>query len=154
MIKSFSLTLNGTDRTVDAEEDTPLLYILRNQFELNGPKFGCGLQQCGSCMVLMNGQAVPSCGITIAAADNQQITTLEGLISADGDLHPLQEAFIEKQAAQCGYCLNGMVISAAAILQKTPDASEEDIRQQLRINICRCGTHQRIIDAIKSVDLS
>jgi nicotinate dehydrogenase subunit A len=153
-MKNFKLTVNGSSYTIETEEDTPLLYILRNQLNLNGPKFGCGLQQCGACMVLMNNQAVPSCGITVTVAENQEITTLEGLTSADGSLHPLQKAFDAEQAAQCGYCLNGMVITAAALLENNPDADETEIRQRLQLNICRCGTHQRILNAISSVTRS
>lgn len=154
MIRSITLNVNGRQRTIEADEETPLLYILRNNLALNGPKFGCGLQQCGACMVLMNQSAVPSCGIALAAAENQQITTLEGLTGADGSLHPVQEAFVGEQAAQCGYCLNGMVISAAALLESNPDADEGAIRRRLQLNICRCGTHQRIINAITSVTKS
>ncbi len=154
MIRTFSLTVNGKSVSLEAEESTPLLYILRNQLELNGPKFGCGLQQCGACMVLLGDQAVPSCGLPVSAAEGQTITTLEGLALADGTLHPVQQAFIDEQAAQCGYCLNGMVISTVALVRENDQPPEDLIRERLDRNICRCGVHARVIRAIKRLSES
>src|SRR5262245_15489931 len=124
---TISLTVNGTTRSVEAEPDTPLLYVLRNDFELNGPKFGCGRVQCGACAVLINGAAVRSCVMAIAHLTPNEITTLEGLGTLD-KLHPLQKAFIDEQAAQCGYCASGMIIVAAHLLKRTPQPSQPDAR--------------------------
>lgn len=148
MKEAISLVVNGVTHTVNTDPSTPLLYVLRNQLNLNGPRFGCGLQQCGSCMVLLDGRAQPSCMLPVAAVNDQSITTLEGLAKND-KLHPVQEAFVKEQAAQCGYCLNGMVISAVALLSENPNPNDEEIRQGLQRNLCRCGTHSRIINAVK-----
>jgi nicotinate dehydrogenase subunit A len=144
---AVSLTVNGATRSVPAEPDTPLLYVLRNDFELNGAKFGCGLSQCGACTVLVNGQAVRSCVTPIDSLAGAQITTLEGLGTLDRP-HALQRAFIGEQAVQCGYCINGMIMSAKALLDRNPKPSEADVREALAANLCRCGTHNRIVRAI------
>lgn len=149
---TYTLNINGEYREITAESNTPLLYILRNHLELNGPKFGCGLQQCGACMVLLNGKAVPSCGIALSAINKQNIVTLEGLISENGELHPVQRSIIREQAAQCGYCLNGVVISSVALLNENPRPDENTIRNKLQGNICRCGVHSRVIRAIQNVN--
>ena len=144
---AISLKVNGASRSIDAEPDTPLLYVLRNDFGLNGAKFGCGLAQCGACTVLVDGAAVRSCSLPISQVGRAEVTTLEGL----GTLakpHPLQKAFIEEQAAQCGYCINGMIMTAAELLKRTPHPSEQDVRSALANNLCRCGTHNRIVRAV------
>lgn len=148
MKESVVIQVNGKSHTLKIDPSTPLLYILRNQLELNGPKYGCGLQQCGACMVLLDGKAQPSCMITVKTAKAHAITTLEG-ISKDNILHPIQEAFVKEQAAQCGYCLNGMVISAVSLLSENPDPDDREIREGLQRNLCRCGSHVRIIKAVK-----
>ena len=144
----ISLKVNGQPRSVDAAPDTPLLYILRNDFGLNGPKFGCGLSQCGACTVIMDGNAARSCGVSIATARNRNITTLEGLGSVARP-HRLQQAFIEEQAAQCGYCMNGMIMTAKVLLDRNPKPSDAEIRGALNGNLCRCGSHLRVIRAVK-----
>ena len=148
MPDTINLKVNGKQYRVEIEPDTPLLYLLRNNLLLNGPKYGCGTERCGSCMVLLNGKANPSCRITSASAAALDIITLEGLGTADA-LHPVQKAFIEEQAAQCGYCLNGMIICAKALLDKTANPSDVEIRQALQRVLCRCGTHTRMIKAVK-----
>ena len=144
---AVTLTVNGARRSVPAEPDTPLLYVLRNDFELNGAKFGCGLAQCGACTVLVNGEAVRSCVTPVGGLGEAAITTLEGLGTLDRP-HPLQRAFIGEQAAQCGYCINGMIMTAKALLDRNPRPSEADVRQALATNLCRCGTHNRIVGAV------
>jgi nicotinate dehydrogenase subunit A len=144
----ISLDVNGKKHAVDVSPDTPLLYVLRNDFGLNGPKFGCGLGQCGACTVLMDGTAVRSCVTTVAQAAGRKIVTLEGLGSPE-KLHPLQKAFIEEQAAQCGYCSNGMIMKSKELLDHSPDPTELEIRQALASNLCRCGTHNNIIRAVR-----
>ena len=144
---AVSLKVNGATRSVDAEPDTPLLYVLRNDFELNGAKFGCGLSQCGACTVLVNGVATRSCVTPISQIAQAEVTTLEGLGTVEKP-HPLQKAFIDEQAAQCGYCANGMIMTAAALLRKKPRPSEQDVRTALAGNLCRCGTHNRIVRAV------
>jgi nicotinate dehydrogenase subunit A len=144
---AISLKVNGATRSVPAEPDTPLLYVLRNDLELNGAKFGCGMAQCGSCTVLIDGKAVRSCVTDIGSVANAEITTLEGLGSIEKP-HALQRAFIEEQAAQCGYCINGMIMSAKALLDRNPKPTENDVRQALAANLCRCGTHNRIVRAV------
>ena len=144
---AIKLKVNGVSRSVTAEPDTPLLYELRNDLELNGAKYGCGLAQCGACTVLIDGKAVRSCVTPIGAAENREITTIEGLGSADKP-HPLQQAFIDEQAAQCGYCINGMIMSAKELLDRIPQPSEPDVRSALAGNLCRCGTHNRIVRAV------
>jgi nicotinate dehydrogenase subunit A len=144
---AISLKVNGVSRSVEAEPDTPLLYVLRNEFELNGAKFGCGLTQCGACAVIINGAAVRSCVMPIAHIGQNEITTLEGLGTLD-KLHPLQKAFIDEQAAQCGYCANGMIIAAADLLKRNPQPTEAEVRESLAGYLCRCGTHNRIVRAV------
>jgi nicotinate dehydrogenase subunit A len=144
---AINLKVNGVSRSVPAEPDTPLLYVLRNDLELNGAKFGCGLAQCGACTVLVDGSAVRSCVTPISAIGTSEITTIEGLGSPEKP-HALQRAFIEEQAAQCGYCINGMIMSAKELLDRNPRPSEQDVRAALAANLCRCGTHNRIIRAV------
>jgi nicotinate dehydrogenase subunit A len=144
----ITLTVNGKTHRLDVEPDTPLLYVLRDDLALHGPKFGCGLAQCGSCTVLLDGVAARSCSVPVARAAGKKVVTLEGLGSTEKP-HPVQQAFIEEQAAQCGYCVNGMIMTSKALLDRTPDPSDRQIRQALADNLCRCGTHQRIIAAVK-----
>lgn len=144
---TVTLNVNGQDHIVEAESDTPLLYALRNDLELNGAKFGCGLGQCGACTVMVDGHAVFSCVTPIMMLEGRQIVTVEGLGTADSP-GPMQQAFIDEQAAQCGYCIPGMMMRAQALLQENPGASETDIRRALQPNLCRCGTHMRIIKAV------
>jgi nicotinate dehydrogenase subunit A len=144
----ISLNVNGKMHAVDVSPDTPLLYVLRNDLGLHGPKFGCGLGQCGACTVLMDGKAVRSCILPVSRAAGSKIVTLEGLGSPEKP-HPLQRAFIEEQAAQCGYCSNGMIMQSRELLDRSPDPSEEEIRQALAANLCRCGTHNNIIRAVR-----
>jgi nicotinate dehydrogenase subunit A len=144
---AIRLKVNGVSRSVPAEPDTPLLYVLRNDLELNGAKYGCGLSQCGACTVLIDGKAVRSCVTPVSAVANSEITTIEGLGSIDKP-HALQQAFIDEQAAQCGYCSNGMIMSAKELLDRNPRPNETDVREALASNLCRCGTHNRIIRAV------
>jgi nicotinate dehydrogenase subunit A len=148
MPQDFLLKVNGADRRAHVEPDAPLLYILRNDFELNGPRFGCGFAQCGACTVLVEGRPTRSCVTPVSAIGAKPVTTLEGLGTKDR-LHPLQKAFIEEQAAQCGYCANGMIVTAKALLDKTPNPTEAQIRKALAANLCRCGTQNRIVRAIQ-----
>src|SRR5437870_4410416 len=142
-----NLTVNGVSRSVPAEPDAPLLYVLRNDMALNGAKFGCGLAQCGACTVLVNGKAVRSCVTPINTVGNSDITTIEGLGSVASP-HPLQQAFIDEQAAQCGYCTNGMIMAAKDLLDRKPRPTESDVREALAGNLCRCGTQNRIVRAV------
>ena len=144
----ISLLVNGKIRVVDAALDTPLLYVLRDNLELNGPKFGCGLSQCGACTVMVEGRSVRSCSVPVSSMQNRSITTLEGLGSSSRPNY-LQKAFIEEQAVQCGYCINGMIMTAQAFLDKNPNPSEDEIKEALNRNLCRCGTHLRIVRAVK-----
>ena len=144
----ITLSVNGVSRTVDVDPETPLLYVLRDDLALHGPKFGCGLAQCGACTVIMDGAAIRSCVTPVAKATGHTVTTLEGLGSTQKP-HPVQKAFIEEQAAQCGYCINGMIMTAKALLGKKPNPNDREIRQALAGNLCRCGTHQRIVRAVK-----
>jgi nicotinate dehydrogenase subunit A len=144
---AINLKVNGASRAVPAEPDTPLLYVLRNDLALNGAKFGCGLAQCGACTVLIDGKATRSCVTPLSAVGNSEITTIEGLGSIDKP-HALQQAFIEEQAVQCGYCINGMIMSAKELLDHNPRPSEGDVQAALAGNLCRCGTHNRIIRAV------
>jgi len=144
----ISLDVNGKKQAVDVSPDTPLLYVLRNDLGLHGPKFGCGLGQCGACTVLMDGAAVLSCVLPVERATGHKIVTLEGLGSLEKP-HPLQKAFIEEQAAQCGYCTSGMIMKGAELLGRSPDPSEQEIRQALASNLCRCGTHNNIVRAVR-----
>jgi nicotinate dehydrogenase subunit A len=140
------LTVNGRIRQVDAAPDTALLHVLRNDLELNGPKYGCGLGECGACAVLIDGVAARACVIPIEGCVGREVTTLEGLGTREHP-DPVQHAFIVEQAAQCGYCLNGMIISTKALLRRNPHPSEAEIREALRYNLCRCGAHVEIMRA-------
>jgi nicotinate dehydrogenase subunit A len=144
----YSREGKGKWSALGADADTPLLYVLRENLELKGPRFGCGLGQCGACMVQVNGEAVRSCMLPVGTLKGAAITTLEGL---GGTAKPskLQQAFIDEQAAQCGYCINGMIMTSAALLAKNAKPSEAEIRDALAGNLCRCGTHQRIVAAVK-----
>ena len=146
----ISLMVNGSRRSVPAEPETPLLYVLRNDLALNGAKFGCGLAQCGACTVLVDGRAVRSCVTPIRVLGESEITTIEGLGTIDKP-HPLQQAFIDEQAVQCGYCINGMIMVAKELLDHNPRPTEADVREGLAANLCRCGTHGRIIRAVLRV---
>lgn len=148
MPQKISLRINGATHAVTVEPDTPLLYVLRNDIALNGAKFGCGLGQCGACTVMIDGAAVRSCRSPVGKAEGKEITTIEGLGTIDKP-HPLQAAFIAEQAAQCGYCSNGMVMAAKAFLAQTPNPTEAQIRDGLAQNLCRCGTHNRIVRAVQ-----
>ncbi|TMH87590.1 MAG: (2Fe-2S)-binding protein [Betaproteobacteria bacterium] len=143
----FSVRVNGERKTLSVDADTPLLYVLRNDIGLNGPKFGCGLAQCGACTVLIGGRPVRSCVIPMSAVKGP-VTTIEGLGTLD-KLHPLQRAFIEEQACQCGYCGNGMVMSAKALLERNPAPTASQIRQALNGHLCRCASHNRIVRAVQ-----
>jgi len=145
---SITLNVNGKSRTVETDPTTPLLYVLRDDLELNGPRFGCGLSQCGACTVIVNSAAVRSCSVAVSGMQGKSITTLEGLGSVEHP-HYLQKAFIEEQAVQCGFCMNGIVMTAKLLLDKTPNPSEQEIRQGLSSVLCRCGTHARIIRAVQ-----
>ena len=142
------ITVNGTQQTVNATPDTPLLYVLRNDLALNGPKFGCGLSQCGACTVLLNGRPVRSCVLPLERVGDQPVVTLEGLGSPDAP-HPLQQAFLAEQAGECAYCINGMLMVAAALLNQNPSPSAADIKQALNGNLCRCGSQPRIVRAVQ-----
>ncbi|MBI4203547.1 MAG: (2Fe-2S)-binding protein [Betaproteobacteria bacterium] len=146
----LTISVNGAPHTVDADEETPLLYVLRNDLKLKGARFGCGVAQCGACMVIIDGKAVPSCDIPVSAVVGKAITTIEGIGGGDR-LHPLQKAFIDEQAAQCGYCISGIIMTATALLDTKPRPSDGEIREALARNLCRCGTHQRILRAIRRV---
>ena len=148
MARETVILVNGRSHRVEATPDTPLLYVLRNELGLNGPQFGCGLEQCGACMVLLGAKAVQSCKLPVAEAAGAAITTLEGL-AAGQELHPIQQAFLEEQAAQCGFCTNGMIISAAALLGKNRHPTDREIREALDVNLCRCGAHVRVLRAVK-----
>lgn len=148
MARSITLRINGQTRKTTATAATPLLYVLRNDFALNGAKFGCGLAQCGACMVIVDGNATTSCMLAIGGLEGRSITTLEGIGTLQ-KRHALQQAFAEEQAVQCGYCISGMIMAAKALLDKKPNPSDADIRRALTGNICRCGTHARIVKAIK-----
>ena len=144
----FALQVNGRLQSVDVAPGTPLLYVLRNDLHLDGPKFGCGLGQCGACTVILQDQAIRSCSVRVDAIGRKEITTLEGL-GMPGHLNPVQEAFLSEQAAQCGYCINGMIMTAKAFLDKNPNPSEPAIRRALAGNLCRCGTHIEIVRAVQ-----
>ena len=146
-VPSYNLSINGSVRPVESSDaDKPLLYVLRG-LGLTATKFGCGLGQCGACTVLADGTAVQSCQVTVADAQGKAITTLEGLGSASKP-HPIQTAFIAQQVPQCGYCTSGMIMSAAALLSKKPKPSEDDVRAALEMNLCRCGSHMRVVSAV------
>jgi nicotinate dehydrogenase subunit A len=144
----FSFKVNGKTHVIDADPEMPLLYVLRDDLKLNGPTFGCGLAQCGSCTVIMDGKAIRSCVTEMKSAANRAVTTLEGLGSTK-KLHPLQKAFIDEQALQCGYCINGFIMSAKALLDTNPKPTDAEIKEALAGNLCRCGTYTRILRAVK-----
>jgi nicotinate dehydrogenase subunit A len=144
------LRVNGREHRVEAEGGTLLLYLLRNDLRLNGPKYGCGLGECGACTVLVDGIAARSCVLPISLVENKEIVTLEGLGTPEAP-HPIQQAFIDAQAAQCGYCLNGMIMTAKALLDRNPSPDEQEIRAELRDNLCRCGAHVEILRAVMAV---
>ena len=146
-MKNFTVTVNGRERHVKVEPDTPLLYVLRNDLDLKGPRFGCGLGQCGACTVIIDGKAIRSCITPLSTVGSKKVTTLEGLGSTQRP-HRIQQAFIDAQAAQCGYCINGMIMTAKAFLDQNPRPSEDAVRHALAGNLCRCGTHTRIIQAV------
>ena len=147
-MKNFTLRVNGHQRQVKAEPDTPLLYVLRNDLDLRGPRFGCGLGQCGACTVLIKGEAVRSCIRPVSTVAGASITTLEGL-AQNGRLHPVQQAWIDEQVPACGYCQNGQILTAKALLDKTPNPTDAQIRQGMASTLCRCMTYYRIQAAIK-----
>ncbi len=147
MPQSYQLRVNGEVRDVTVEGETPLLYVLRNDLELSGAKFGCGLSQCGACTVIAGGTAVRSCSTPVRSVEGRDITTLEG-IGSETKPHALQVAFIEEQAMQCGYCINGMIMTAKALLDRTPHPTEVQVREALAGNLCRCGSHNRIVRAV------
>ena len=145
---TITLTVNGQRRTVDVDPPTPLLYVLSDDLQLRGPKFGCGLGQCGACTVLIDGQAVRSCVTPVQSVGSRAVTTLEGLGTAEKP-HPLQQAFVAEQAAQCGYCMSGVILTAKATLDRNPRASDAELRQALSGVLCRCFTNTRILKAIR-----
>jgi nicotinate dehydrogenase subunit A len=144
----YTLRVNGAQRTVRTDADTPLLYVLRNDFELNGPKYGCGMAQCGACTVHIDGRAARSCVTPVSSLAGKAVTTLEGIGTPDKP-HPLQKAFLDEQAAQCGYCTNGMIMAAKALLDSKPNPAVADIKNALNGNLCRCGSHNRIVRAVQ-----
>ena len=145
---SLTIHVNGTPREVLADAETPLLYVLRNDLDLKGARYGCGAGLCGACMVIIDGKAVQSCDVPVGALAGKNITTIEGIGTPERP-HALQRAFIDEQAAQCGYCASGIIMTAKALLDARPDASDADIREALAGNLCRCGTHTRILRAIR-----
>lgn len=151
MANDLIINVNGKKHQVESAPNTPLLYVLRNELSLSGPHYGCGNEQCGACMVLVGANARQSCKLPVAEVGGAQIITLEGL-SDDRELHPVQSAFIEEQAAQCGYCINGMIITTAALLWKNHHPSDEQIRTALDNNLCRCGSHLRILRAVRRAE--
>lgn len=151
MKASIVLKVNGRSHALNIDPSTPLLYALRNQLQLNGPKYGCGLQQCGACMVLVNGKARTSCMLPVSAAKGVEIITLEGLSTDKHALNPVQQAFVDEQAAQCGYCLNGMVISAVSLLNENASPDDAAIHKGMHTSLCRCGSQARAVRAIKKL---
>jgi nicotinate dehydrogenase subunit A len=145
---SLGISVNGRNYSVEAEGDTALLYVLRNDLGFNGPKFGCSLGQCGACTVILNGEAIRSCVTLVESIGDDNVTTLEGIGSAE-KIHPLQSAFIAEQAAQCGYCSNGLIMGAKALLDRESNPSEKTIRQTLSTYLCRCGVHNRVVRAVQ-----
>lgn len=145
----MKLQINGKGYELEVDPNTPLFYVLRNQLKLNGPKFGCGLAQCGACMVLINGKSITSCTLPVRNLSESKIITLEGLTTKGGKLHKVQKAFIEEQAAQCGYCLNGLIMASIDLLTMNNKPTDCQIREKLNQNICRCGIHSRAIKAVK-----
>lgn len=151
---STSFWINGTQQTVDVDPSKPLLWVIREQLALTGTKFGCGIAQCGACTVHVDGEAIRSCVTPISAVEGRQLTTIEGLASESGELHPLQQAWIEHQVPQCGYCQSGQLMSASALLASNPNPTDSEIDAAMQGNICRCGMYGRIRSAIKSVDVA
>ncbi len=149
-MSKIALRVNGKAHTVDVEPSTPLLYVLRNDLDLQGPRFGCGLGQCGACTVLINGVAVRSC-ITPVSTVKSEVTTLEGIAAKDGKLHPLQQAWIDEQVPACGFCQNGQILTAKALLDKNPNPTDEQIRKGMAGALCRCMTYYRVQKAIQRV---
>jgi nicotinate dehydrogenase subunit A len=147
---SLVVHVNGAPREVAAEPETPLLYVLRNDLKLKGARYGCGIGQCGACTVIVDGKAVQSCDVPVSAVAGASITTIEGIGTVDRP-HPLQQAFVREQAAQCGYCVSGIIMAAKALLDRTSAPTESQIREALAGNLCRCGTHTRMLRAIRSV---
>jgi nicotinate dehydrogenase subunit A len=145
--RDMRLTVNGATNTVRCDPDTPLLAVLRDELGLAGPRYGCGLGLCGACFVLLDGRPRSSCDYPVWAAEGTQVTTVEGLADS-GALHPVQQAFLDEQAAQCGYCTSGMIVSAAGLLRAHPDATEQQVKEALEGNLCRCGTHRRVVAAV------
>jgi aerobic-type carbon monoxide dehydrogenase small subunit (CoxS/CutS family) len=143
----MTLKVNGHDHLIESDPDTPLLYVLRDEIKLNAAKFGCGMGQCGACTVIVDGQAVLSCVTPVLLLEGKQVTTLEGLGTIEAPA-PIQRAFIEEQAAQCGYCIAGMMMRAQALLQRNSKPTDQEIRAELQTNLCRCGTHMRILRAV------
>src|SRR5947199_10769543 len=147
-MSTVHLKVNGQSHTLDLDPATPLLYALSDDLALRGPKFGCGLGQCGACTAIVNGTAIRSCVTPVSAVAGKEIVTLEGLGTPEKP-HPIQKAFIDEQAAQCGFCLNGVIMTSKALLERSPNPSDREIRKALAGNLCRCGTHQRIVAAVK-----
>ena len=145
----MEIEVNGVRRSVQAGPDTPLLYVLRNDLDLKGSRFGCGAGQCGACFVLVDGRAMPSCDMPLWSAEGKKITTIEGLAGKAGELHAVQQALIAEQAAQCAFCASGVAVSAAALLANNKNPSEQQIREALDRNLCRCGSHNRMVRAIQ-----
>lgn len=148
---TISLSVNGRKREVDVEDDTPLLWVLRDDLGLKGTKFGCGIGQCGACTVHVSGQALRSCSTPVSAVAEREITTIEGLVDASGELHPVQKAWVEHNVPQCGYCQSGQIMAAAALLARNPAPDDETISAVMAGNLCRCGTYPRIHAAIRSL---
>ena len=148
MTREIDLKVNGRIHRVTVDPDTPLLYVLRNDLGLKAAKFACGLEQCGACKVIIDGEAVPSCRLSVRSVQGREVTTLEGLGTRE-NLHPLQQAFIDEQALQCGYCVPGMIISAKVLLDRNPNPTDAEISAQMSDNLCRCGVYDRIRRAIK-----
>jgi nicotinate dehydrogenase subunit A len=147
---TLTITVNGTPHEIAADAETPLLYVLRNDLKLKGTRFGCGTGLCGACMVIIDGKAVQSCDVSVSAVAGKSVTTIEALGNIENP-HPLQQAFIAEQAAQCGYCASGIIMSAKALLDANPRPGDTEIREALAGNLCRCGTHHRILRAIRRV---
>ena len=155
MSSELVISVNGKEHRVEASPETPLLYVLRNELNLNGPLFGCGLEQCGACLVLRGAEPIKSCMLPVSEVAGAQITTLEGLSGPDaaqGSLHPVQEAFLLEQAAQCGYCSSGMIVAIAALLWRYPHPTDQQIQEALDGNLCRCGSHPRILRAVRRAE--
>jgi aerobic-type carbon monoxide dehydrogenase small subunit (CoxS/CutS family) len=151
---STSFSINGIAQSVDVDPSKPLLWVIREQLSLSGTKFGCGIGQCGACTVHVDGQAIRSCLTPVSSVEGKEVTTIEGLVSATGELHPVQQAWVDHQVPQCGYCQSGQIMSASALLARSPQPSDKEIDGALRGNICRCGMYGRIRKAIKSVDIA